>query len=85
MIDNLKSSRGITMITLTITIIIMLILAGIVMVEISGNTDLVVEVEKTKEEIQTQQNTTQNKITDIKEEWGTVLSQNKIENEVGSR
>lgn len=80
-----KDENGITMVTLTITIIIMIILAGVTVIEIMRHGNVTQKVNIIKEESKIEQQSTTNKIDSLKREWGNVLNQSTIENEVDNR
>lgn len=69
---ELKNNKGITIIALVVTIVVILILSGITVATLSGSNGILSQMQKEKEEIAKKSNYIENKITTYEEELAKI-------------
>ena len=69
---KLKNKNGVTLIALAVTIIVMLILAGVIISTLTGNSGITTNASKAK---------TKSYLADIKEEYELYLSEKRMDDE----
>ena len=69
---ELKNNKGITIIALVVTIVVILILSGITVATLSGSNGILSQTQKEKEEIAKKSNYIENKITTYEEELAKI-------------
>lgn len=69
---ELKNNKGITIIALVVTIVVILILSGITVATLSGSNGILSQAQKEKEEIAKKSNYIENKITTYEEELAKI-------------
>lgn len=77
-------NKGITIIALVVTIVVILILAGITASTLSGNNGLLAQIQKEKENVETKSDFTENKIKELEEEFNRVEIEMSMKTESGT-
>ncbi len=70
---NLKSSKGITLIALVITIVVLLILAGVTIMMLFGENGIIAKAEKAKEETNQKTESDQEKFKNLTDKMNSIL------------
>ena len=70
--NNLKKDKGITIIALVVTIVVILILSGIAVSTLSGNNGLLAQIQQEKENVEKKSEFAENKIKELEEEFNKV-------------
>ncbi len=64
-----KRNRGITIIALVVTIVVVIILAGITVSAIRGDNGLLQQIQEERENVETKSNLAENKIKELEEKF----------------
>lgn len=64
-----KRNKGITIIALVVTVVVVIILAGITVSTIKGNNGLLQQIRDEKENVETKSNLSENKIKELEEKF----------------
>lgn len=64
-----KRNRGITIIALVVTIVLVIILAGITVSAIRGDNGLLQQIQEERENVETKSNLAENKIKELEEKF----------------